>query len=279
MSQARPAHASHHSPACVPDIEDEIADLAEAYGAEVDPDNPDVVPRLWTPAHVMLRMTEAFEVLRRSGVQAGPGQARGFWPAIIQQFEDLRELQAWRERQEQMARESGDDRKRPSLDECTNRDKALRWQWTYLSGHSLASDAFGLAAYSTACGFAPAKVLSSRLKRAKAMCALAQRDENKSMAMARKCADSEVARWYDERKAKAISETADPDDRADRLARLLSNAHIRRARAFDALKPAIIKPEDMMPGKVMRPKAYDRYRLLGATMIARGLNRDGVATW
>ena len=76
-----------------------IADVAPEAGAED-------VPRLWTPHHVHRRLADAFEVLRRSGIQTGPAAVRGFWPQIMQEFADLREKLAWEERQEQLAREA-----------------------------------------------------------------------------------------------------------------------------------------------------------------------------
>lgn len=124
------------------------------------------VPTEWTPEHVGVRLIEAFEVLSRSVMRPGPRQYANGWPAMVHEFSDMVDAQArtLAEKEKQQARVS-----RPTTDELSRMEEALRWPMDHLAGRPLAADALMLWAYAKAGNRDMDGMLHHRKKRATAL--------------------------------------------------------------------------------------------------------------
>lgn len=251
----------------------DLSALVDAYsGLEpLDGDQDEAIPNAWTPAHVMARLVDAYDVLRRSAIVVGPANARGFWPTIIHDVADQFDAQTWAQRDKDLAAESERRGARPTSLECSRMDHAIGWAARYLSDSPVFADAIGLWASSKALGFSVEKVIATRRKMAAPIRDRMQEQENASKALAFRQAEANIIGWH-RRKVAFVTDR-------DQIAQWATKAHIRRAEAFAIAIPARISLSQAMPGKVMSRTSLDAYRKQAASIIAEGLNRDGVQVW
>lgn len=262
--------------------------LATDLRARIDAlGEPDAgIPTTWTPEHVATRMVEAFEVLSRSGARVGPKQYGNGWPAMVHEFADMVDAQArlLAEKEKLQAKAA-----RPTADELSRMDEALRWPSTYLGNRALAADSLTLWAYALATGRDMAAMLSRRKKRA-----IAKAEEMMRRANAPPHINPETGDVMDTRSAEVLAANAMRQRIArevaascnERLARAprTSHAEIRRqaqmtfkARCKDACcLPLVVKPTEAIPGRVMARTTLDRHRKIAAAVIAEALASNGV---
>ncbi|WP_051988472.1 hypothetical protein [Bosea sp. UNC402CLCol] len=243
------------------------------------------IPTSWTPEHVQNRMVEAFDILARSGTRVGPRQHANGWPAMIHEFSDLVDAQARalaeKERQQERAA-------RPTADELSRMNEALKWPMTYLDGRPMQSDALMLWAYATALGRDMAAMLHHRKKKAKALADEIMRRHNAPPHLhdgkVMDTRDRAVLEAY-ERRVEIAREVAKITN--DALARASKTTHgqikahaqsVFRARCLEeGCLPLAVKPHEAVPGRCLSRTNLDRQRKAGAAAVAGGLRRQGVA--
>jgi hypothetical protein len=111
--------------------------------------DPDGLPSLWTPEHVMVRMVDAYEVLSRSPAKIYPQAFGNAWPTILRDFADLTDTQARRNRADEFLWEAP---KRPQPIELSRMAEAFAWPMEHLADYPLMTDAVTLYAFSKAMG-------------------------------------------------------------------------------------------------------------------------------
>lgn len=243
------------------------------------------VPTEWTPEHVANRMVEAFEILSRSGGRVGPGRFGNGWPAMVQEYADLVDQQArelaHREKLQAAAA-------KPSSDEVSRMNEALRWPMDHIEGMVLASDALMLWAYAKATGRDMDGMLHQRKKRATALASEMMRRANADPhldpdGMMKDTRSPEVLARNERRRLIAV-EIVDalnvrlavaPKGEHPALVKAAHEALRNRCKAEDCL-PAVYRPRDAVPGRVMARTTLDRYRKIAAAAIASRLKRAGV---
>ncbi|MGO4738628.1 hypothetical protein AB4099_18920 [Bosea sp. 2KB_26] len=244
------------------------------------------IPTEWTPEHVGARLIEAFEILSRSGGRVGPGRFGNGWPAMVQEYADLVDQQArelaQRERQQAMAA-------RPSSDEVSRMNEALRWPMDHLDGMPLASDALMLWAYASATHRDMNGMLHQRKKRATALASEMMRRANEDphgrgengagdcrsiadqwRAALRRQIASDIVEALNAKLASA------PKDRHDQLIKAAHADLGARCKAMNCL-PYRFKPHDAVPGRVLSRTSLDRQRKIAMAAVAGGLRRAAVA--
>jgi hypothetical protein len=259
-----------------------VSDLQERVDAIGEGD----VPNEWTPEHVGVRLIEAFEILRRSGGRVGPRQHANGWPAMVHEFADLVDAQArmLAEKEKAHARAV-----RPTADEVSRMNEALRWPMAYLRGRPLAADALMIWAYAHAAGRELEPLLHRRKKRAVALAEEMMRRINaephgsgedgagdcRSMAMQwraalRRQVAREITDWANERLARVK-----PEHR-DKVRTEAQEMLKDRCKALNCL-PVQVKPREAMPGRVLIPMTASRQRKIAMEIVAKALRRAGVA--
>lgn len=235
---------------------DEADDYAKSRGefAEV------LQPLAWSPRHVETRLVEAFEILFKIGSTPGPKAFGSNWPGILREFAELVDAQAYAEHQKQENR----IRLRPTVDQISRMEEALRWPAQYLTSFELAADALNLWAACKATDRSIAAVLRTRNQQAAVVAGRMERGQNAALAKARASQANDVASWANRRLADG---PCDPE----RAARIKASAHIRFERAVKDLRPVMVKPSEAMPGKVLSRTSLDRYRYAGSAMISERL--------
>ncbi|WP_199085984.1 hypothetical protein [Bosea sp. ASV33] len=231
-------------------------------------------------------MVEAFDILARSGTRVGPRQHANGWPAMIHEFSDLVDAQAraLAEKEKQQERAA-----RPTADELSRMNEALKWPMAYLDGRPLPSDAMMLWAYATALGRDMAAMLHHRKKRAMALAdemmrrhnAPPHRDDKGAVKDTREPAVIEAH----ERRAAIAREVAGLANAEMAKANLSKHAEIRvQARAVFMARcreagclPLQVKPHEAMPGRCLSRTNLDRQRKIAAATVATGLRRAGIA--
>lgn len=245
----------------------------------------DDVPTEWTPEHVGARLVEAFAILRKAGAHVGPMQFGNAWPDYLRTKAEVNDLDALANH----TAEAHMDRSRPTSDEVSRMNEALRWPMDYLDGMVLASDALMFWAYAKATGRDMADMIHQRKKRATALAEEATRRAN-----APAHHHPETGEMMDTRSAEVLERNArrmqiarevcrDCNDAMSRAPKAkhgeirlqAQNAFRARCRDLDC-EPVKVKPIEAMPGRVMSRTTLDRYRKTAAAAVASGLRRAGV---
>lgn len=258
------------------------SDLQSRIAAVGDGD----IPTEWTPEHVGARLVEAFEILSRSGGRVGPGRFGNGWPAMVQEYADMVDQQARelaeKEKQQAMAA-------RPSSDEVTRMNEALRWPMDHLDGKPLAADALMFWAYAKATGRDMDGMLHQRKKRATALASEMMERANRvphgsgehGAGDCRSIADQ----WRAALRAQLVREAmedldvklaAAPKDQRDALMKAAMTALNALCKDMNC-QPYRYEPKHALPNRVMARTTLDRQRKAGMAVIAAGLRRAGVA--
>lgn len=260
--------------------------LASDLSARISAVGEGDIPTEWTPEHVGTRMVEAFEILGRSGGRVGPGRFGNGWPAMVQEYADLVDQQARElaEREKQQAIAA-----RPSSDEVSRLNEALRWPMDHLDGMALPADALMLWAYARATGRDMDGMLHHRKKRATALASEMMRRANADPhfdpdGIMRETRSPEVLARNALRKQIASEIVgalnarlaAVPKGEHPALIKAAHDALRNRCRAEGCL-PTVYRPRDAVPGRVMARTTLDRYRKIAAAAIASRLRRSGVS--
>ena len=146
----------------------------------------------WTPEMVVDRLTEAYDVLRRTPMRIGPKEPGGSWPAVGFGVEDIdyasvlllnrtqkmskkAKAEAIRQLKEAEAaaeavidaktsdqREEADRPPMPTASETSRAEEALYWPLRFLATHPLEADALGLYARCNALNVPLARALRAR---------------------------------------------------------------------------------------------------------------------
>lgn len=243
------------------------------------------IPTEWTPEHVANRMVEAFEVLARSGGRTGPSRETNGWPAMVQEFADLVDAQARLLAEKEKAQSKA---ARPSADELSRMNEALRWPMDHLDGKALASDALMLWAYAKATGKDMDGMLHQRKKRATKLASEMMRRANEDPHFdpdgnLKDTRSPEVLARNERRRLIALElvdalnarMVAVPKSEHQALIKAAHEALRNRCKAEDCL-PTIYRPRDAVPGRVMARTTLDRQRKIAAAAIAAGIRRAGV---
>lgn len=259
------------SPAHVPD---ELSELAAAYA---DGDTPSV----WTPAHVQLRLIEAYGVLSRTPDRVGPKMFGSNWPAIVRDFADLVEAEKLEEAIRtknvrtlqsllasvdrlakdvigQEAQEAADRVGLPDSIEASRAEEALSWGVQFLQRHPLQSDALHMWAFCTARGYKMAPILRKRVLAADAKIAYRREQQKRDLARF-------WSAWANERIAASLQSPASIKAEA-----------IKLARARLAQFPRI-KRSDVIPDRCFTKQWLDSNRKIGAELLAKALRKAGVS--
>lgn len=242
-----------------------MLDEADAYAkSRVNYNQEYNSPLAWSPRHVETRLVEAFEILFKIGSTPGPKAFGSNWPGILREFSELVDAQAFAEHQ----KVKNQIRLRPTVDQISRMDEALRWPAQYLTSFELAADALNLWAACMATDRSIAEVLRARNQQAAVIAGRMQRCQNGALERARYAAACEVTSWANRRLADG---PCDPE----RAARIKASAHIRFERAVKDMRPVLVKPSAAMPGKVLSRTSLDRYRYAASAMISERLVEQG----
>jgi len=253
-----------------------LADLMAAY-ADGD------VPVTWTPAHVGVRLVEAFEVLRRTPARIRPQAFGNGWPQIVQGvdvYQDAmlalatgqkvtarsimesadRETQTIlrRDTDERLAREA----KRPTAQETSRADEALVWCFEHLRHRPMQAGALQDWALCQAFELSIAKFLRKRAVAVDAAIAMSEYRENDRRKRIRNRVTAEVTVWANEQIAAGIAPAA-----AIGAARQI---------IVETVMPVKIKRKEVLPGKCFTKRQMDPNRKFGAAELAKALNKAGV---
>lgn len=237
-----------------------MLDEADAYAKSRGEFAEVLQPLAWSPRHVETRLVEAFEILFKIGSTPGPKAFGSNWPGILREFSELVDAQAFAEHQ----KVKNQIRLRPTVEQISRMDEALRWPAQYLTSFELAADALNLWAACKAIDRSIADVLRARNQRARTIAECMQRCQNRALDRARAAAANEVSSWANRRMADG---PCDPE----RASRIKASAHIRFERAVKDLRPVMIKFSQAMPGKVLSRTSLDRYRYAASSMICERL--------
>ncbi|MEW9304531.1 hypothetical protein [Labrys neptuniae] len=210
---------------------------------------------------VMTCMVDAFETLRRIPGAVGPKQPGSGWPAIV------------REMGEEDSFRSGDREFQRALSKAqiSRMEEVLAWPSRFLADEPLAADALNLWAMCKAWGRSIDGVLQGRAKQAADIARVVEREINERRGAQRKAAAGEAATWTNKRRFLS-------DGSAEARERIVANALIRLERdlASKGLVHAavIVKPAECSPDKVISRTSLDRWRFVGARVIAEGVTRS-----
>lgn len=244
------------------------------------------IPASWTPEHVGARLIEAYEVLSRSGGRILPARYGNGWPAMVHEFADMVDAQArmLAEKEKAQARAA-----RPTSDELSRMEEALRWPMDHLDGRPLAADALMFWTYAKATGRDQDGMLHHRKKAATALA-----DEMMRRANGPPHRNPETGEISDTRVAEALARVMQRNLIAREVAaatnaRLAtmprtSHAEVRmqaqatfRAKCRDAdCLPIVVKPHEAIPGRVLNRRTLDRQRKIAMEIVADRLVRAGV---
>jgi hypothetical protein len=232
-------------------------DLADSHHADLDIDlaSPTSADRVKA---VMTCMVDAFETLRRIPGAVGPKQPGSGWPAIVREMGE-----------EYSFRSDGREYQRAlTKAQISRMEEVLGWPARFLADQPLAADALNLWAMCKAWGRSIDGVLQGRAREAAEIARVVEREVNERRGVQRKAAAGEVAAWANMKLA-----TAD----GERVERIRANAVIRLERelASKGLMQAtvIVKPAECSPDKVISRTSLDRWRFVGARVIAESLTR------
>lgn len=254
-----------------------LADSLKARAAALGESD---VPAEWTPEHVGVRLIEAFEVLARSAMRPGPRQFANGWPAMVHEFADMVDAQArtLAEKEKQQARAA-----RPTTDELSRMEEALRWPMDHLAGRPLAADSLMLWAYAKAGNRDMYGMLHHRKKRATALAAEMMRRANADPRKSdcRSLADQwrvalrrQVAAEVADEGNRALAASGDPA-KADGI-RLKARAEFARRCKEINCPPVRYQPHQAVPGRALARTTLDRYRKQAMAIVAERLRAAGV---
>jgi hypothetical protein len=120
--------------------------------------DPDDLPLIWTPEHVMVRLVDAYEVLARAPARIYPKAYGNAWPAILLNDIERRDLERVEDREAALRRQLA----RPSAHDLSRMSEALAWPMEHLAGFPLMADAVTLYAFAKAKGLELAPILHRR---------------------------------------------------------------------------------------------------------------------
>ena len=255
-----------------------LAELMEAY-AEGD------IPLTWTPAHVGIRLVEAFSTLRRTPARIRPQAFGNGWPQIVQGIDADEEailamalatgqkatarsiLETVNRETQAILRDDTDERlaqeaKRPTAQETSRADESLVWCFEHLREHPMQAGALQDWAFCQAFELSAAKFLRRR-----------------AVAVDAAIADAERY-WNDRRNSHLRSEARGIAAWANGEIESGSNPAVIKAAAHgimsEAAIPIKIRRQDVLPDKCFTRSQMDYGRKLGALALAKALNRTGV---
>jgi hypothetical protein len=259
-------------------------DMRSRIDALGDPETG--IPASWTPEHVGARLIEAYGVLARSGGRILPARFGNGWPAMVHEFADMVDAQArlLAEKEKAQVRAA-----RPTSDELSRMEEALRWPMDHLDGRPLAADALMFWTYAKATGRDMDGMLHHRKKAATALA-----EEMMWRANAPAHRNPETGEISDTRDAETLArnahrvliarEVAARTNAALAAAPVTRHAEIRlqaqaafRAKLRDAgCLPLSVKPHEAVPGRVLNRRTLDRQRKIAMEVVADRLRRAGV---
>lgn len=214
----------------------------------------------WTPELVEARLIEAFETLDRVERRPGPAGFRSTWPAVMREWAELFDAQAYAEHQRAVTTV----RLKPNMRQISRMEEALAWPARFLSADLKCADAINLWALAKARGISIAGILRYRnagaVKQAKAL----EASINADLARQRAAQAQEVATWANMKRFLS-------DGSREHIERIEGNARIRLERCVANLRPVIIKPSDVSPDKVISQTSLDRHRYMASSLIVMGL--------
>jgi hypothetical protein len=225
----------------------------------------DDLPSLWTPEHVTTRLIAAYDALHRMRTTSGPSTKPGFWPEVLLDDMERRDLDRVADRAKAQTRPP-----LPTAYEIELMDEALAWPLQHLTDAPKMADALTLWCACQATERELAPIMRSRVQKAEELFERSIRDldRNNPGAPAR-------------RKAIAGMIAADANERLARVTNDKARARIKRnARALfrtrcieDGVLPSITKPADAMPDTVITEYDLGKHRHLAAIRVSRALRR------
>ena len=277
------------------DFQRAIEAYADATGGENPFDDRGYsLPTRWTAYHVAKRLFDAYGVVEQITQTPGPRAFGTAWPAMLREWQDLIDADAWKNHGDEYRAGVSRRRGRPEPVEIDMADEAVRWPGLHLRCDDPRHDALTLWVLASVKGFNVSKALARRRKQADAMIAALAPHMGRSKA--------EVA--HPERldalvrgvvaTANVMLEQAQAAAKAARSDRALAAAsqdalfarrHARERLAKMArVEKLLVRPSgariarsDVMPGKVFSQSAYDEHRKAGAQRVADRLQVLGVA--
>ena len=258
------------------DSQAELDTLVLAY-ADAEDGAP---PLVWTPAHVEVRLVEAFRIVTKTAGRVGPKGAQGFWPELYREFADYVAYDHktyLKDRRAEIEREAG---RLFSSAELSRADEAINWASRYLADSPLQADAIQFWAFCKATHAPIEKRLRARAVRADKLRAVRVGDADKRHAkhieeLRKRVADRWGA-W-----AKARLETVPPPP-LKIAARIRLGGQEKCRMEIAELEKKHPKPSKtlsraaVMPGKVFTVRWLDVNRKAGAALLAERLHGDGV---
>ncbi len=274
-----------------------LSDLADAYGSDdaspplVDAlGNPVyVIPKEWTPAHVLNRLVDAFGVIQRIVAKPGPKAFGTAWPPMMVEFADLLDENARRlalaEKDKEAARGG-----KPNKLQISMGEEAIHWPIRYLAGLDLQSDALRLWLLAQTESFNLERVLSRRRLVAEELVRLLagkpeapKLDVDQLRATARGVVAStnvlldrarEAARAA--RSERQLAAARADADYARKRARERFSKIAHRERLIERAKVQKIPLTEVMPGKVLHRQTLDKMRWEAAGIVAAELRKARV---
>ncbi len=266
----------------VSDLESRIANLAR-----------------WTPEHVVERLKEAYDVLRRTPSRIGPKQLTSAWPThsdltegeeffIALEFAartdyiaaaELKLLKAERqaeaEARAEQAREIADKKVDvPTAAEASRCEEAIGWPLSHLQPFPLQGDALGLF-----CRCAALQVSLERSLRARREIADDLVEHRREEIRLEERRDKLISEELRKRTAKIdpmVARRQAEEDAAKASVIAWAVERFAIGEPKPSTKTARVTRDEVWPGRVFTRRALDKYRKEGAVTIATALNRDRV---
>jgi Tfp pilus assembly protein PilE len=247
------------------------------------------IPSVWTPAHVGLRLVEAYETLRRTPSRIRPARFGTAWPQIVRdgsEFIDAERLamaqatgsiltansilEAADKETQAILREDADERlakeaKQPTSEQTSRADEALGWCFVYLQHRPMQAAALQDWAFCQAYELSVAKFLRRRVVAVEAAMAAAERYENDRRNRQRRSDAREIAEWANQEMANGINPVAVKAAAEGMMATAALNA-----------MPVKLRRKDVCPDKCFTERWMNLNRKNGAAELAAALNKAGV---
>lgn len=273
----------------------DLGTLVLAYGSVED----DAPPLLWTATQVQIRLVDAFKVVMKTVSRPGPRAFGNSLPDVVREFADYagrheaegERLEKWMQDVEMSRR--NDEFSALQFDLA---DEAITWASRFLSDSPMLADALQVWALGVSRGLGEkgfAKLLRRRALAADAMVERRKQDapdkiiiyEQESEQAARK-----IAAWANSALAREHAELTRPLRRDEKRrtsievrkakARIKMAAHIMFRREIKVVKAVErevrIHRVDVMPNRIFSVRNLDRYRKLGAILLAERLGKNNV---
>lgn len=222
-----------------------------------------VVPDAWNPGHIAFRVIQGFEVLSSMTLRVGPAQYGTSWPMVLQEFSELTEEDARAEARNAFAQNY---RQRWTGEDVKRAYEALEWPLRFLQDYPQRGDALLLWAFCKANKRSINKALRTRAQRAGQLAQAATAQENAHRARKRQ----ELTRKVLDNANRAIA--ANPSAALDVKAAAVAYFADHSA----ALRDVVIRPGDVVPGRVLTRTTLDRHLQPALATLVLRLTNAGV---